>query len=83
LIGSTPENSPEASLKGLSPLCVEGRLIGACEQTDRRRKATAIPAHFVSSKAARTEKQQQHGGEARSSIALLPSAYTQSESAML
>jgi hypothetical protein len=46
-------------------------------------EATPIPAHFVSSKTAKTEKRQQRDDEVRSSIALLPSAHTQFETAML
>jgi hypothetical protein len=53
-------------------------------QTDGSAQRTAsIPRRFVSQKAARSEKPQQHGGEVLSSIALLPSAYTKSETAVL
>jgi len=43
----------------------------------------SIPTRFVALKAARTEKLQQHDGEVRSPSALLPSAYTKSETAVL
>jgi hypothetical protein len=83
LIGSTAENPQEASLQSSSPSSRRRRPDRACGQTDQRRKATPIPARFGALKTATTEKPQRHGGEVRSSIALLPSAYTKSETAVL
>jgi hypothetical protein len=82
-IDPAPEDLAGSFVGKLAAIVAPTAALSGMRADGPAQRASSFPLRVVLSNAARTETPQQHDGEVRSSIALLPSAYTKPETAML